>query len=350
MPKLATLLPVTTVDSFAGPPVTVVIATRDRPEMLRDALGALRSALRKEDRVIVVDSASRDERTHIVAESFGAQVVRCDTPGTCRARNAGLRAAATDVVAFTDDDCLPDADWTSALGAAFARSPLPDFVAGRVLAEGERSGRAQAVLSTTEETERLQFLVGTDPSKIGHGANMAWRRVALEAIGGFDESMGPGTPFRAAEDHDVFWRALRAGCSGSFEPEAIVRHKQWRPRREQLRTCYGYGVGSGAFAMKRWRMDRPGAQETAALGWSDTLRRGMREIVWQHGVVAPIRSIRQGYEMGVLIELAMLAGGITGLIRARAAPLADGRFTSARDIADRGLSHEERTPEHEAGA
>ena len=102
--------------------------------------------------------------------------------------------------------------------------------------------------------------------------------------------------------------------------------------------------------MKRWRMDRPGAPEPAALGWSDTLRRGMREVVWQHGVVAPIRSIRQGYEMGVLIELAMLAGGITGLIRARAAPLADGRFGSARDNADRGLSYEERTPEHEAGA
>jgi glycosyltransferase involved in cell wall biosynthesis len=319
-----------TVDRFAGSPITVVIATRDRPEMLRDALGALRSALRNGDRVIVVDSASQDDRTRVVAESFGAQIVRCEIPGTCRARNAGLRASATEVVAFTDDDCLPDAGWASALAAAFARSPSPDFVAGRVLPEGERPGRAQAVLSVTEETERVQFGVGTDPSKIGHGANMAWRRVALEAIGGFDESMGPGTPFRAAEDHDVFWRALRAGYSGSFEPEAVVLHKQWRPRRGQLRTYYGYGVGSGAFTVKRWRVDRVGSPGTAALGRSDAMRRVMREIAWKQGVVAPIRSIRQGYEMGVLIELAMFAGEITGIIRARAAPLSDCRFGSIR--------------------
>ncbi|MGH9301412.1 MAG: glycosyltransferase family 2 protein, partial [Acidimicrobiales bacterium] len=130
----------------------------------------------------------------------------------------------------------------------------------------------------------------------------------------------------AAEDHDVVWRALRAGYSGCFEPEAVVSHRQWRSRREQLRTYYGYGVGSGALAMKRWRMRDAGLQShsVSRLG---TLRQGMGDIVWPHGVIGPMKSIRNGYEMGVLVELAMLAGGIQGMMAARTTALCRERFS-----------------------
>ena len=59
-----------------------------------------------------------------------------------------------------------------------------------------------------------------DLSAIGHGANMAFRRTTLEAVGGFDEAMGAGAPIPGAEDKDIFWRVVRAGWRAGHEPSA----------------------------------------------------------------------------------------------------------------------------------
>lgn len=312
----------------AGPddrPVTVVLATRDRPELLRGALAAVGGSLRPGDQVVVVDSASRDPRVGEVALAAGATVVRCDRPGTCRARNAGMRASTTELLAFLDDDCLPRPGWIAGLVAALCRPPHPGFVTGRVLPGGEAPGRAQLALSVLEAETAAEFGPEDDPAVMGHGANMAWRRDALESIGGFDEALGPGAPLRAAEDHDAFWRALRAGCTGWFEPSAVVEHRQWRTRRAQLEAYYGYGVGSGAVAVKRWRLGGPDGS-ARALGAAAALRLGTRHLVWEQGVLPAARNLVRGYEMGVLAELVKTAGSVRGEARARRMGLVDGHF------------------------
>src|ERR1700728_3996070 len=202
----------------AHPAVTVVVATRDRPLLLTEPLTAIRRSLRVDDRLVVVDSASRDQRVRAVAESSGAAVLRCDLPGACLARNMGLRAASTQVVAFTDDDCLPAPDWVSAVSAAFAAHPSAAFVTGRLTVDEPISGRMQLGLSIHDVAVPVAIDAGSDVSKIGHGANMAWRRQDLQTLGGFDEGLGPGTRLLAAEDHDLFWRALQAGMTGSYDP------------------------------------------------------------------------------------------------------------------------------------
>ncbi|MHB1713121.1 MAG: glycosyltransferase, partial [Acidimicrobiales bacterium] len=180
--------------------VTVVVATRDRPALLEECLRALSFALRDADRVIVVDSASRSGRVRAVAKAAGAHVVRCEQPGACRARNAGWRTATTEIVAFTDDDCLPTPRWIAGLSTAFTRFPQAGFVTGRVLPDSVVRGRAELGLSHFVSEQSALFAADDDLREMGHGANMAWRRQVLEEIGGFDEGMGPGTPFRAAED------------------------------------------------------------------------------------------------------------------------------------------------------
>ena len=105
----------------------------------------------------------------------------------------GIRAASTPVVAFTDDDCLPAADWVTALSAAFAAHPDAAFVTGRITLGEPISGRMQLGLSIHDVTVPGTVDAGSDVSKIGHGANMAWRRADLEALDGFDEGLGPGT-------------------------------------------------------------------------------------------------------------------------------------------------------------
>jgi len=314
-----------------GPPITVVVATRDRPALLAGALGALKGSLRPGDRAIVVDSASVDRRVRDVAEAAEVDLVVCERPGACRARNAGLHAATTDIVAFTDDDCRPGPGWVAALASAFAGAPGLDFVTGQVLSDAPAGGRAQLALSVLESSVAVSFGAGDEPSGMGHGANMAWRKAALEAIGGFDETLGPGAPLHAAEDHDVFWRALSNGAAGRFDPSAVVVHHQWRSRRGQLTAYYGYGVGTGAIEVKRRRV--VGGTFGAArgvlappLGIGRTASLVTGRLLWHDGIGAIARNLASGYEMGALAEGMKLAGALRGVLLSRRMALVDGRF------------------------
>src|SRR5207244_536853 len=124
--------------------------------------------------------------------------------------------------AFTDDDCRPEPGWADAIEAVFQAEPRVGFVTGLV-APDRRGG---AILSVGGGDEPLTFEYGADPGELGHGANFAVRRDAIEAVGGFDEALGVGARFAGAEDHDVLWRIMRAGWIGRYEPRATVVHCQ----------------------------------------------------------------------------------------------------------------------------
>lgn len=303
--------------------ITVVVATRDRPSLLEAAVSATREALRADDRIIVVDSASRSSQVRRVAEALDATVIRCDRAGASRARNAGWRAAQTAIVAFTDDDCLPEPGWLAAIAAAFHAVPAAGFVTGRVRSAGQPVGRGEIEVSLHDDDRPATFDMSSDPATLGHGANMAWRRNVLDELDGLDEALGPGADLRGAEDVDLFWRALRAGHSGYYEPGAVVRHRHWRTRVGQIRAYYGYGVGSGALAVKQARTAPVGAQARGgALGalWS------ARSMLWTDGARAVGANLARGYEMGVVAEGAKLAGMLRGVLRARSRPIAGGHF------------------------
>lgn len=304
--------------------VTVVMASRDRPQLVREALEAARTALRPGDSMILVDSASADpEAIASIAREAGVTLIRCEEPGASRARNLGWRAASTELVAFTDDDCLPDSRWLEAAAEAFEGKPSVGFVTGPVVSASKDNRRAWLHLSLTSRTVPATFGPEDDPTEIGHGANMIWRRSALEQIGGFDEMLGPGAPLRAAEDVDVFWRLLLNGGTGMFDPDAVVAHRQWRGRVKQLRVYVGYGVGSGALAVKRWRFQ---GGNDVRLSRREAAKRGGRELVWAHGVEGMIRNVEKRFAMGALAELAMAAGAVKGVTRARRMDLVDGHF------------------------
>lgn len=288
--------------------VTVVVCSRNRPQMLARALPAIRSAMHPKDELIVVDSASTDTDVAVIAADIADSVVRTDLPGLGRARNAGWTRARRRIVAFTDDDCTPEPDWTTALAEALGDER--GFVFGGVLA-GDGEGTPLSV--TTEETGRT-FDRGDlqRPTSFGHGANFACRVDALREIGGFDDELGTGGRFRAGEDTDIAVRMLAAGWPGGFDPRPVVRHELWRNRRQALRVVFNYGIGSGACAVK-----------ARHLGIDAPLLR--RELV-DRGLAQAWRDLRHGYEFGVAVSLARTAGVVVGGWQARRLTVVDGRF------------------------
>ncbi len=252
--------------------ITVVVATRDRPEDVRRCVASVLASEWDDLEVIVVDNAPSSDATRAVVASFTdprLQYVLEARAGVSRARNAGLAAASGDVVAFVDDDVVVDAWWAAALAAAYARDADVVCVTGLV-PSGELRTPTQRYfderVTWARNTERRVYRTSAPPADLplfpfsvgafGTGANMSLRRTAALRLGGFDVALGPGTPARAGEDPDLFTRVLFSGGALAVEPSAIVWHKH-RADREALRSqALGYGTGLGAWVAKL--MSRPG--------------------------------------------------------------------------------------------
>ena len=293
----------------ASPPISIVVPTRNRPAHLRECLTALAEAVRPGDEIVVADSASTDPAVAGVAAALGVRSVRCDRPGASRARNAGARAAAHDVVVFVDDDVRVEPGWAAAIAAPFA-DPGVGFVTGRVSVPPVQEGYQRPV-AVSEGAPRV---LDADTASPGNSANLAVRRVALEAIGGFDEALGGGARFEAAEDLDLFDRLFAAGWTGRYEPAAVAYHDQWRTRRQLLVLDWRYGIGAGARLAKLARTDR----RRARLVVREVIVRGDLATLWR---VALARE-----EFAVLTHVIRLVATVPGLFAGLVTPVRAGRF------------------------
>ena len=205
----------------AGSPaatVAVVIATRNRPDRLARCLEALAAQARMPDEVVVVDDASTVPLMPVV-EAFRDRLpvrllVQAEPGGPGMARDAGWRSATGSLVAFTDDDCRPDPAWLERLTAAAA--------ANTVLV-----GRAEPDPGDGPMTSLLDhsMVVESDDGRFST-CNVAYPREVLERVGGFD----PAFRLAYAEDTDLGQRALAAGATSRFVPDAVVYHLVERKR------------------------------------------------------------------------------------------------------------------------
>ena len=226
--------------------MTVGVATCGRPDGLDRCLRALAAQTAPPAEVVVVDQAPSDAARAAV-ESSGLAAVRYLEQariGLAASRNLALESARHDVLAVTDDDCVPDAGWLAAIETAFERSPHADAVTGPVLALGERPPGGHAI-SLRESMTPVDHAGRKVPWNVGTGANLAAPAALLRECGGWDVRLGTGSPGKAAEDADLLYRLLLHGAVVRYEPAAVVRHEwQTRERRLSTRWSYGYGVGA----------------------------------------------------------------------------------------------------------
>lgn len=231
--------------------LSVIVCTRDRPASLSRCLEALGCSSEPADEVIVVDNAPRGDETRKVTERFaGVRYILEPVAGLSRARNTGVRAATGELIAFTDDDVEVHPRWTarvrSALSdgrhAAMTGLVLPASLEheSEYLFEAKFGGFSQGFRPMVYDRDFLESTVawGVPVWRIGAGANMAFRRDALDVTGGFDERLGAGRA-GCSEDSELWYRMLRAGLSCVYEPRAVVAHRHrgdLRGLRRQMRA------------------------------------------------------------------------------------------------------------------
>jgi GT2 family glycosyltransferase len=239
----------------ASPAVTVVVPTRNRPELLEETLASLTEQSYSKFEVIVVDQ-STDDRTRALVETAARRDARVrhlptETVGSSAGRNLGALAGQGEIIAYTDDDCIVTPDWLAALIAAFDGQETA-AVYGRLLPHesGPRTGKEVGLKTSLR---RQAYSGKVPPWHIGHGGNMAVRREDLLTVGGFDPLLGAGGLLCSGEDGDIAYRLLAAGKRVIYDPGCLVFHRHWKSWPEQQRMERNYGIGAGAQFWKYMR-------------------------------------------------------------------------------------------------
>jgi hypothetical protein len=194
------------------PKVSVVVATYNGSRTLQNCLESLGRLNYDAYEVILVDDGSTD-RTPEIAKSFpSARYLRQTNQGLSAARNAGIRAATGEIVAFTDDDCRADEDWLYYLVNDLLRGDFAG-IGGHNFLPPDDSSVAAAVMASPGGPAHV-LLTDTQAEHIP-GCNMAFYKWALEQVGMFDPVFR-----KAGDDVDICWRLQDGQFKIGFSPAA----------------------------------------------------------------------------------------------------------------------------------
>ncbi len=229
-----------------GPPaddvrVSLVVATVNRVAELERLLSSLEAQTYRRFEVIVVDQ-NPDDRLVPVLQCHSGLAIRHlrGNLGVSRARNAGLRAAQGDIIAFPDDDCwFPE---QLLAGVVQWLEAHPDF-----------AGLLTGVRDENNKSMAPRFAPSPGPctkKSVLYSAvafNAFLRAIAVQAVGFFREDIGPGTPspYQSGEDLDYVIRVAERGLALWYRPQLTVHHPNFNAKERLRRNIYPYALGVG---------------------------------------------------------------------------------------------------------
>ena len=248
---------------------SVVIPAHNAAEFLASALESVRSQRLLPEAVIVVDDGSSDGTARIAASHGAVVIVNKTARGPSAARNAGVAATSTDLIAFLD----ADDEWTpehaeQTVGAHTKHGVI--FSAASATQIGAASGRVPTADIGVDPVDLRDVLMYENPIL---QSGVVIRRDAFDGVGGYDESM------RFAEDYDLWNRVADVGL---FCPVNIASVRR-RIHDDQLTMRFTPKMLAGAWDVRRRTATRrlPSLNESAYAGMVEQLCKAARqEITW----------------------------------------------------------------------
>lgn len=309
---------------MSSPPVaTVVVCTRNPGPRIRETVASILAGTEARLVLCLVDQSDDDQVSRAIAglgDDPRVRHLRCTGRGLSVGRNAGVTAATTDYVAFTDDDCVVTPGWLGDLLAPFDLDQRIALVFGTV-----RPAPYDPALGFLPNYNRAAPLLARsifDKHRVeGIGASMAIRRLAWTTLHGFDETLGAGAPLYSAEETDFVMRALLAGYYAYETADAAVIHSGFRTWAQAPQVLGQYLHGIGATLAKLARL---GHWQVGAVACRLAVRWTVARPVVDMGTEAHRRARLVGFLGGVWRGLVLPIDRTTGHFRADARAQAPG--------------------------
>ncbi|MGE0444197.1 MAG: glycosyltransferase [Vicinamibacterales bacterium] len=217
------------------PKVSVIVCGYNAADTLPDCFDSLAKLTYPDVEILFVNDGSRDQSSEIARRYPSITLIEIPNGGLSAARNVGLAAATGELVAYTDADVRVDPDWLTYLVQPFLTSDVVGSGGPNVI-PADDPWVAQCVARAPGGP--TQVLLDDRIAEHVPGCNMAFRRDALLAIGGFNPVY-----LRAGDDVDVCWRLQARGQRIGFAPAALVWHHHRASVKAYWRQQVGYGEG-----------------------------------------------------------------------------------------------------------
>lgn len=232
---------------------SIIVPTYDRHEALTACVRAIRQLDYPQNRfeVIIVDDGSPvpvKAYSYHFQDDLTIRVLRQSNAGPASARNMGAQQARGDILAFTDDDCIPATRWLRELAQSANEAPT-GLVGGRTV-----NGLDHNLYSTASQMivdEAYAYFLSRDSDlRFFASNNMAVSAKFFQESGGFDSS------FRTSEDRDFCDRWIRRGHPLVYAPNALVYHHHHLTLMAFCRQHFHYGRGAHRFHRARAQRSR----------------------------------------------------------------------------------------------
>jgi cellulose synthase/poly-beta-1,6-N-acetylglucosamine synthase-like glycosyltransferase len=215
------------------PKISVVVCAYNAEATMRECLESLTKLAYPKYEAVIVDDGSTD-RTGAIADEYPQfKVIHQPNRGLSVARNVGLAAAGGEIVAYLDADAVADPDWLTYMAWKF-RTTSHAGIGGPNLPPPEDDWLAACIAAAPGSPTHI--LLDDETAEHIPGCNMAFRKQALEEIGGFDPTYAA-----AGDDVDICWRLQDHGWTVGYSPAAMVWHHRRKTVRSYLRQQMGYG-------------------------------------------------------------------------------------------------------------
>ena len=238
--------------------ITVIISTRNRGSDIARAVETILSNNYPYYEVIVIDQ-SDNTLTETALQSFRTnpyfRYLKSATRGVSAGRNHGISIASGELIAITDDDCEVSGDWLQELSTAFDVDNRIGVVFGNVLPDTH--DRTAGFIPSYVRRESFMARSIREKHRVeGISACMGIRKSICQMLGGFDQMLGAGAPFRSAAETDFAIRTLLAGYLIYETPRVVVSHRGFRTWEQARPLIQGYLFGLGAMLVKHLKCGR----------------------------------------------------------------------------------------------
>jgi len=235
-----------------APPVTVVISTRNRGIIPAKTIKTILQNDYPHFELIVIDQSEDDvteDSVRPLLTNHRIRYIRTATQGLSTGLNLGITESQTEFIAIIDDDCEASTRWLRNLVSALLIDQRIGVVFGNVT-PGSHDGTKGFIPAYIRKRPLLVRNLSEKHRVEGMGACMGLRRAVWQDLRGFDEMLGPGAPFRAANDIDFSIRTLTAGYFVYETPSVTVIHQGFRTWEQGRELIHNYLYGLGAMHVK----------------------------------------------------------------------------------------------------
>lgn len=219
------------------PFVSVIVTALNEADYISHTIESLLNQDYRNYEILIVDNGSKDGTADIVKQYPAVRLIEIKEHNISKGRNAGIKSAMGEIVAFTDADMTVKKDWLKNLIRHYSDGRITGVGGPTYLYPKETIfQKAISAHPYVGHRHKREKITSTDFSLFSSG-NASYRKDVLSAVGGFDENMW------VLEDLELNNRVLKSGRILKFTPDAIAYHFPRKNIADYMRQHYNYGFG-----------------------------------------------------------------------------------------------------------